>query len=67
MVSNYLCSTKHQSNEKPEFFRVFQYEDILMVRGICPLLIISKPPAGFKEKKKQNKPRVASKRTFQSL
>ena len=32
--SNYLCNTKHQSDEKPEFIRGFQYKDILMVRGI---------------------------------
>ena len=47
MPSNYLCNTKHQSDEKPEFIRVFQYKDILMVPGIWPLLIISKPPADF--------------------
>ena len=33
--SNYLCNTKHQSDEKPEFIiKGFQYKDILMVRGI---------------------------------
>lgn len=61
MPSNYLCNTKHQSEEKPEFIRVFQYKDILMVRGICPLLIISKPPADFFFFFNRNRERLRSK------
>ena len=51
-----LNSKKKKTKTKLEFIRVFKYKDILMVNGICPLLVTSKPLADFFFKQK---PRVA--------